>query len=353
VAGKSTLELSPERLAVAEILRRQVIPAFGEHGVERLVLSRSKMSRRDLPPGVKLTHPVPLGRVVKRRARNSIVLSDWPDDGMEALRYPGFCFVTAGEADIRSGDAILHCPAGSGVLFPPGVPRPAGHRAHWARSHPENANSDIVWANFNSTGATCHRCQTRGTKHLSDYGWYSVIVDRQMLPLAEKLITEMERKEAEYSAVGDAYLSVLLHLLLRHMSDTPELIKQGRSSKPTMRNPDAQLPDTIVSRAQEYIENHLSRHMTLQEIAHAAYVSRAQLAQLFRERLGKTVWEYVMQRRLDEAKTLLVQTDHYVYRIAYLTGFASPSTFIARFTAEMGVSPAAFRHAAKSEEGAH
>jgi AraC-like DNA-binding protein len=348
VADQSTPALSPERQALAQILREQIIPIIAEHGQQRLVLGRQTVSRKDLPAEVGLARIGPPGRATRKRGRDSIVLTRWPDDGMEALRFPGICFVTEGEADIRIGDAVLHCPAGYGILFPAGVPRSAGHRAHWLRPHPEKAHSDIVWVNFNSSGATCHRCQTRGVKHLSDYGWYSVIIDRRLLTLTEYLADELEQKSQSFEPVGNAYLTAIFNLLLRHMSSAPAPARPGRVSPGNLEHGVAPRPEVVLSRAQSYIENHLSYHMTLQDIAHAAYVSRARLAQIFREQLAQTVWEYVTQRRLEEAKTMLAQTDLYIYRIAYLAGFASPTTFAARFKEIVGMSPAEYRRQAKA-----
>jgi AraC-like DNA-binding protein len=346
--ARKTTELSPERQAVGIILSEKVLPNYQLHGVSRLVLGTSNLRPRDVPEGIGLSKGTPLSKGTKKRGNNPNVLAVWPNHAMETLRYPGMCFVFSGEADIRIGDVIIHCPAGHGILIPAGVPRSSGDEGHWLRPNPENSSCDILWINFNAGAAVCHHCRTRAGKHSSDYGWYSVISDRSILALAESLIVELEQKSLRYKEVANAFLLLILNLVLRDLTSVQSKVSKSQRIT-TKENQSASQPELIVDRAQSYINNHLSHHITLQEIAHAAYVSRAHLAQVFKAQLGCTVWDYVIERRIQEAKTLLTETDLYIQRVASLTGFASSTTFTARFTEMTGVTPTDYRRLNKKD----
>jgi AraC-like DNA-binding protein len=345
VARKKT-ELSPERQAVGIILSEKVLPNYQRHGVSRIVLGTTSLRAQDIPEGMSLSKRAFTITGTKKRGKDPNVLAAWPDEDMEALRFPILCFVYSGEADIRIGDFVVHCPAGHGILIPAGVPHSSHAHGYWLRPNRENATSDILWINFNAGAAVCHYSHTRAGKHHSDYGWYSVVGDRSILALSESLIAELEQKSSRHQEVANAFLLLILNLVLRDFISVQSKISESQRTS-IQENQSASHPELIVDRAQSYINNHLSHHITLQEIAHAAYVSRAHLAQVFKAQLGCTVWDYVIERRIQEAKTLLVETDMVIRRIAYLSGFASPSTFSARFTKITGVSPTEYRRISK------
>ena len=64
---------------------------------------------------------------------------------------------------------------------------------------------------------------------------------------------------------------------------------------------------------------------------------------MFRSRTGYSPHEYIVLRRIDEAKSLLHTTALSVKEIAFRVGYHSEVNFISSFTAKTGVSPAAFR----------
>lgn len=335
--------LPRESLAVSKILSGKIVAYVEEFGAARLILAQPHLDQAMLPQGVRLSKRKPLGQSVRRRGQSKIIVR-WPEDEMEALRFPCFLFVYAGEADIPLGDAVLHCPAGYGVLIPPGVPLTEGRGAHWLRPQPEKAHSDIFWIQIRPFGAECHVCHTRGTRHESGgFGQHYVINSRRLFPFAESLIEEMERRSPRFEAVAGAYLFALLNLLLRDWASESSATESTVSTGDGLGRKDVTDPEVAIQRAQAYIENHLGHHLTLQEIAHAAYISRARLAKIFRDKLGQTVWGYVTARRLQDAQSMLLETDLPIQEIARLTGFTRPSHFHARFTELTGMTPGQYR----------
>jgi AraC-like DNA-binding protein len=336
--------------AISRVLRDSILPSVEALGLSRVVLARPHLVPQDLPTGITLSERGPLGPAVRRRGHITNVVARWPEDEMEALRFPCLCFIYEGEADIPIGDVILHCTAGSVILIPSDVPLTQGREAHWCRPHIHKAYSDIFWLHLRPFGAQCHLCHTRGELHESgSYGKNYVVADRQLFPLAAQLIEELDLKRPFFESVGAAHLLTLICLLLRTgPSEDPE-VDEAIVRGTELARRDFSDSAMVVQQAQHFIENNLAKPFDLQDIARASYVSRARLAQLFRSELGQTVWEYVTERRLREAKTMLADTDLYVYDVARLSGFGRPSHFFARFAELTGMAPGEFRRQARTQ----
>ena len=86
---------------------------------------------------------------------------------------------------------------------------------------------------------------------------------------------------------------------------------------------------------------------SLSELAAVANVSLHHFAREFRRTTGVTPYAYMLRRRLDRARQLVVESRLPLARIGVLAGFPSASHFTARFRREMGVSPGALRRAAQ------
>jgi AraC-like DNA-binding protein len=63
----------------------------------------------------------------------------------------------------------------------------------------------------------------------------------------------------------------------------------------------------------------------------------------FRATVGKPVWAYVQERRLEHARLLLSDPDLSLAQIAYECGFSSHSHMTRLFKRRYGVPPAAMR----------
>jgi AraC-like DNA-binding protein len=62
-----------------------------------------------------------------------------------------------------------------------------------------------------------------------------------------------------------------------------------------------------------------------------------------RKRTGKTVQEWIIERKLVEARKLLAESDLPVASVARSVGFADPAYFTRMFTREVGMPPRRWR----------
>ena len=98
-----------------------------------------------------------------------------------------------------------------------------------------------------------------------------------------------------------------------------------------------------LQRAKEFMDAYYRESLTVPEIASAACLSTHHFLRLFKEVFGITPYRYIMQRRLEEARRLLLKTDLPVSTICYDIGFESPGSFSWLFRRQIGMSPAAYR----------
>jgi AraC family transcriptional regulator len=100
-----------------------------------------------------------------------------------------------------------------------------------------------------------------------------------------------------------------------------------------------------LQRVRDYIEVHLNDRLSLTDLAAVACLSPYHFSRSFKLALGVGPQRYVMQRRLERAKTLMRRTNQPIARIAQETGFSDQSHLTAVFHRETGVTPGRYRAA--------
>jgi AraC-like DNA-binding protein len=103
------------------------------------------------------------------------------------------------------------------------------------------------------------------------------------------------------------------------------------------------LPARMLRSIEEYIDLHLEKDLSVEELASHLGISPSYFARSFRSAVGLAPHAYVMRRRLLRAQELLASTDLPLIDIALATGFADQSHFCRRFHRMMGMPPRTFR----------
>jgi AraC family transcriptional regulator len=98
-------------------------------------------------------------------------------------------------------------------------------------------------------------------------------------------------------------------------------------------------------RVRDYVEAHLDADLSLTVLADIACLSPYHFSRSFKETAGVGPQRYVIQRRLERAKTLLRRTQEPLALIAQEAGFADQSHLTSIFRREIGVTPGRFRAA--------
>ena len=93
----------------------------------------------------------------------------------------------------------------------------------------------------------------------------------------------------------------------------------------------------------DFIEENLDRDLSLEAMALEAEISPLYLPHAFKTAVGQSPHQYVLQRRIQKARSLLTSTDSPIADIALAAGFSSQSHLSNWFRRLVGVSPATYR----------
>jgi AraC-like DNA-binding protein len=103
------------------------------------------------------------------------------------------------------------------------------------------------------------------------------------------------------------------------------------------------LPARMLRCIEKYIDVHLEKALTVEELASHLGISPSYFARSFRSSVGLPPHAYVTRRRLSRAQELLASTELPLTDIALATGFADQSHFSRRFHELAGMPPRTFR----------
>jgi len=160
------------------------------------------------------------------------------------------------------------------------------------------------------------------------------IIDPLVSQIVSTLVHETESNFLDHILV-DALNTALAVRMVRHFIDP---------SKADLA-PSNGLPRERLQRVYDYIEEHLDDRLTLADIAAVACLSPYHFSRSFKQAVGVSPHHYVMQRRIDRAKTLMRRTRQPLANIAQEVGFTDQSHLTSVFRRATGMTPARFRAA--------
>lgn len=151
--------------------------------------------------------------------------------------------------------------------------------------------------------------------------------------IATLLLTELQHQQPGGSLYLDSLANVLAVQLLRHHSTT-------QSPLPTY---EGGLSPHQLSRVLDYIDAYLEQDLKLADLAGLLTMSPFHFSRLFKQSLGISPHQYLIQQRVERAKRLLKQTDQPIIDIAFECGFNSHSHLSKLFRQVTGMTPKAYR----------
>lgn len=118
---------------------------------------------------------------------------------------------------------------------------------------------------------------------------------------------------------------------------TDELIETSRAGKPQLSAHDIER----LERVRMCLLQHLEAPPTLAQLARMAGFNETRLKGGFRALFGTSVFAYLRQARMEEARRLLLKHHLNVTEVAQRVGYSNPSKFAAAFRRQFGMSPSA------------
>ncbi len=106
----------------------------------------------------------------------------------------------------------------------------------------------------------------------------------------------------------------------------------------------ARLTPRQIRAVQSYVEEHLEHPITLAESAAAAGLSSFHFLRAFKQSMGVTPGQYVLDRRMERARSLLMSSKLSIAEVGISVGFDYSSHFARAFRRAVGTTPSMFRN---------
>ncbi len=157
--------------------------------------------------------------------------------------------------------------------------------------------------------------------------------DPQIESIGMLLLTELKQENLG----GKIYIESLANVLAVH------LLRQYTTAKPQLQVYEGGLPQRQLLQVLEYVHEHLDQDIKLADLAQLLGMSQFHFSHLFKQSIGTSPYQYLLQQRVERAKQLLKQTDQSIMDIAFLCGFNSHSHLSKQFRQLTGITPNAYR----------
>ena len=229
---------------------------------------------------------------------------------------------------ILAGRGFLHVdgtdyPLHDGQMF---VTKPGEET--WYRAD-EKEPWQYCWMTFDGNNAARYAENAGFQKGVN---WRDCHVDRrQFYTLVERTLNR-----PEMTISNDLYR---LGMLLEYISLA---VESNDVILPSPHREEAYSSDVYVDYAVTHIQSNYA-NAKIGDVARFIGINRSYLSNLFRQRMGVSPQEYLMQCKLEQARRLLLETDAPVQDIARRVGYDNPLTFSKIFKGSFGVSPKTYR----------
>lgn len=94
----------------------------------------------------------------------------------------------------------------------------------------------------------------------------------------------------------------------------------------------------------DYLHSHYREKITLEDVAKHINISRSECCRFFRKHMKISLFDYLLNYRVEQSLPLLRDKDLSITQIAEQTGFGGSAYFAKIFKKEMGVSPSQYRN---------
>jgi len=232
-----------------------------------------EFNAQQLPPHCKVIRRKLHGKRVRMRSRNIYspsFIARWPLDKLVEGISPTMLIVLSGHADIQIVDYMVHCYGGDVLFLPAGVPKSEGSRVHYEKVTPESY-CDLLVIDFLSVGLhnlEVSICHSRGDQHTaSKIGERCWVASRELSLIFDTL--------SEIAQHGRSIESAFF-LFAAAISLLKQNIELGKCfTLQDFPSQSSSMDDySPISKAQEYIQNHLYTSLSINLVARWVGLSR-------------------------------------------------------------------------------
>ncbi|MBD2258273.1 AraC family transcriptional regulator [Pseudanabaena sp. FACHB-2040] len=157
--------------------------------------------------------------------------------------------------------------------------------------------------------------------------------DRQIDWIVQSIQNEMQTAAWGSRLYLDSLTQLLAVHLLRSYASHPLKLSRSEPGLSVLK----------LNQVLDYINAHLEQEIQLTDLAQVTSFNLGYFASLFKQSMGMSPWQYIMQQRVERAKQLLKRQDYSIADIAVRCGFSSQSHLTYQFRKLTGVTPNTFR----------
>jgi AraC family transcriptional regulator len=210
---------------------------------------------------------------------------------------------------------------------------PAGQSRHWYWNHSTNVLVLQLPPSLISNTAIAAELDISQIELVDRFGFY----DPQLEFIGKSLLAEMQSDGLAGELYTESLINLLVIHLLRQHSAFGHFPVEGRRTPFTAPN---QFSPSRLKQVLDYIHDNLGQSLSLAELAGIANLSSSRFTRVFRQEMGVSPHQYILQARIERAKHLLQSKRNLsIGNIAYQVGFADQSHFTRHFKRIVGVTP--------------
>ena len=101
---------------------------------------------------------------------------------------------------------------------------------------------------------------------------------------------------------------------------------------------------TLAKRICKFLIAHMDERITIDQLSSTFHISQTQLKNCFKGVYGVSVYSFIRAQKMEDAASMLKNTDKSILEIANLHGYDNGSKFAAAFHDVMGMTPNKYRH---------
>ncbi len=243
-------------------------------------------------------------------------------------------YVDGGQAEITADGKSTRLKQGQAVFHAPNV-------VHTISTGDEFASAAII----------SFECSSRSAKKLKDFVF--TLGEKEKTLLSE-IITEGNRTYAD--KLDELYLSKMNRrqavpfgseqLIKNDIENLLVLLVRGREGE-KMQTKESGKTDEIAIKIIEILKSRLYSKITLDEIAGELYFSKTYIKNVFRKYTGKSVIQYYIDLKIEEAKKLISRNEYSFTEIADMLGISSVHYFSRIFKQRTDMNPSEYAKSIK------
>jgi AraC family transcriptional activator of pobA len=150
-----------------------------------------------------------------------------------------------------------------------------------------------------------------------------------------ELERELRERRDGYNEAVLAHLTLLLVAVSRLAADVSDDL--------TLRD------EPLLAAVFDYVEAGYQRPISLKDVADAVGLTPGHLTTVVGRKTGRTVQQWITERRMTEARRLLAETNLTVEAVGARVGYRDASYFIRRFRSSHGAAPLEWRRAGRAD----